>query len=368
MIQEVKMPEDNTEVKIPEVYPEQPDMLSQYKKTALMVGTYLMLLFVLRYMAVIIINAADLAVQSSLDLTGRFILECSISAMFLQILPSVLGAVMFGYIGKNGRGIKCLYTIPKSNTRAIGNFTAVYGFAQIFNVITIILTYLLTSKADLSRKLNTVADQTSIGMGGAWFMFFMLVVIAPVFEEFMFRGVIQNALKPYGNGLAIFTCGILFGVFHGNFQQCFYTAAAGIALGYIANVTGSIFPTTVIHALMNSVGGIMILLMNTKSVQEYILNGNEEAIPDSDMIWVAMYGIFMVCVLILILLGAIAAVMKIKQIKRFRAPKVWGEVSNRKKTVILISTVPFIISLIMIADVYGGFTSSLIQSLFAGEG
>ena len=357
------MPEENTAVQSGA-----DNMLPQYKKTALMLGTYLMLLFVLRYIAVVVITLTDTALTDTLRYEVLYIIELALSGLFLQILPSVLGAFMFGYIGKNARGLRSLYTIPKSNTRAIGNFNAVYGFAQMFNLITIVVMYIFTSKADLSRKLNTVADQTSAGMAGALMMFFMLVVIAPVFEEFIFRGVILHALKPYGNGLAIFASGILFGIYHGNFQQCFYTAAAGIALGYIADVTGSIFPTTVIHAIMNSIGGIMVLLMNTDSVQKYIIQGSDENIPDNEMFFVALYGIFMVFVLIMIVVGFIAAIMKIKQIKRYRTPKVWGEVKNSRKVLILLTTVPAVITILMIVDVYGGFSSALIYRLIGGEG
>ena len=100
----------------------------------------------------------------------------------------------------------------------------------------------------------------------------------------------------------------------------------------------------------------------------YFLNGNENAIPDSEMFWVAMYGIFMVSVLIFILVGFIAAIMKIKQIKRFRAPKVWGEVSNGKKVSILLLSVPAVITVLMVIDVYGGFSASLIHDLIARGG
>lgn len=356
------MPEENT---VQTVTAE--DLMPRYRKVSLMIGTYVMIMFVLRYFAVVINTTIAYTLKDTLDFTARYIIQVGFSGLFLQILPSIIGAIMFGYLKDNCRKLKAIYTIPKSNTRAIGNFSAVYGFAQIFNVITIIATYLLTSKADLTKKLNTVADQTTIGMGGAWMMFFMLVVIAPVFEEFVFRGVIQNALKPYGNGLAIFASGLLFGIFHGNFQQAFYTAAAGIALGYIANVTGSIVPTTIIHAIMNSLGGIMILLMNTDSVQRYVLNGEKTDIPDRDMIWVAAYGIFMVCVMILIVIGFIAAVVKIKQIKRYKTKKVWGEIGNGKKVSMLVFSVPMILSAVMIVDTFGGFTSGLIAGLFRGE-
>ncbi|MBR5090592.1 MAG: CPBP family intramembrane metalloprotease [Ruminiclostridium sp.] len=342
------------------------EMIPQYKKTVLLVSTLFMLIFVLRYIAVVLIEYVAITLSGELDYQVVYIIELSISGLFLQVLPAVIAAFMFGYLGKNGRGIKCLYTIPKSTTRAIGNFSAVYGFGNIFNILTIIVTYFITSKADITRKLNTVADQSTLGLGGAWFMFFLLVVIAPIFEEFIFRGAIQTALKPYGNGLAIFVSGILFGIYHGNFQQVFYTAAAGIALGYIANVTGSIFPTTIIHAMMNFIGGVMVLLINTEPVQEYIINGSEESIPDSDMIWVAMYGIFMVSVLILILVGLITAIMKIKQIKRYKAPKVWGEVKNSRKVAMLVFTVPTIISAILVVGTFSGVPDEIIYDFLKG--
>ena len=106
--------------------------------------------------------------------------------------------------------------------------------------------------------------------------------------------------------------------------------------------------------------------MNTDSVQRFILHGDQADIPDSDMIWVACYGIFMVSVLILIFVGFITAIMKIRQIKRYRTPKVWGEVTNGKKVGMLICTVPAILSIIMIIDTYGGFSRSLISSLVNG--
>ncbi len=342
-------------------------ILPAYKKTALLIGSYVMLIFLLRYAAVIVITLVDKAMDSArADATVNYITQLSVSALFLQILPSVIGAFMFRYIGNEGRSIKSFYTIPKSNTRAIGNFTAVYGFAHIFNLITIVVTYFLTSIFDFSKQLNTVADETSYGMGGALMMAFLLVVIAPIFEEFMFRGLILNELKPYGNGLSIFVSGILFGIFHGNFQQCFYTTAFGIALGYIANVTNSIFPTTIIHMITNGIAAVTVLLMNTDSVQRFILHGDQAEIPDSDMIWVAFYGIFMVSVLILIFVGFITAIMKIRQIKRYRTPKVWGEVKNGRKVGILLCTVPAIISMLMIIDTYGGFSRSLITSIIYG--
>ena len=338
-----------------------------YRKTAFLVGMYLMVIMILRYFGAFTVELIHAKLLGPLGSELSYTLELIASGTFIQILPSVVGAFMFGYIGKNAKGLKSLYTIPKSNTRAIGNISAVYGFAQMANIITVIVTFFLTRNASIDKTLNTVVDSESYGPLAIGMLFALLVFIAPIFEEFMFRGLILNALKPYGNGLAIFVSGIFFGVFHCNFQQCFYAAAAGIALGYIANVTGSVFPTTVIHMIMNSLSGFMILLMHTGSVQKYILGGSEENIPDQDMIWIALFGIYMVCLFIFSVIGFVSAVRKIIKIKKFRTAKVWGEVGNPKKVFILLMTVPMIITIILFIDTYSGFSSSLIKKLVTGD-
>lgn len=339
------------------------DMLPKYKKTALLTGTFFMICFILRYIAGIVITKVHDSLTDTISYETLYIIELSISALFLQISPSVIGAFLFGRLGKNGTGIKSMYKMPKSNSRAVANFTAVYGLGQAVNLITVIVMFFFTSKADITEKISNVAEMQSAGMPGALFMFFMLIVIAPVFEEFIFRGLLMDALKPFGNGLAIIATGLMFGLYHGNFNQFFYTAAAGIAMGYIANVTGSIIPTMIIHAIMNSIGGIMNILMSTDSVQKYILGGANEAIPDADMIWVALFGIYMVCTIVLMIVGIISAVLKIKQIKRYKVPKVCPEISNGKKTAMLLLTVPSVIAIILIVDTFAGFSEPLLRSL-----
>lgn len=343
--------------------PETPQKtVPEFKSSALKVGLFILIIFVLRYFAVFLITAVYSNLHDRVSHSAMYIIELSMSGLFLQILPSVVGAVLFGRLGKEGRGIKTLYKVPKNCSRAIGNFPAVYGMAQIINLLTLLVMFIISINFDIGKKLNTVVAEASGSVWEALFMFFLLVVIAPVFEEFIFRGLIMDELKQYGNGFAIFTTGILFGLYHGNFQQFFYTAVIGIALGYIANVTGSIFPTMIIHAMVNAIGGIMILLMTTNGVQEFILKGSDSAIPDEDMIWVAIYGIFMVSVLIFIIVGIISAIMKIKKIKRYKVKKVCPEISNGKKAQMLILTVPALISLVLIFDTFTGVFSNMIYS------
>ena len=335
-----------------------------FKKIVFKTGLFVTICFALRIAAAILINGLYAIFGDMLSPTVLYILHLLLSGLCLQIAPSFIAAGMFGFFGNKCAKIKEIYKIPSRCVKAVGNFAAVYGMGQIANILTMIVTVIITNIADLNDSFNTVTDIQPPDMPSAWFLLFTLTVIAPVFEEFIFRGVLMDTLKPYGNGFAIFVTGILFGLYHGNFNQLFYTAVIGIALGYIANVTNSIFPTTIIHAMFNSISGILLLLMTTPSVQEYVMSGSMEAIPDKDMIIIVFYGLFMVCALALILAGIVCAVLKIKQIKKYKVPKVWDEISNGKKTAMLLLTVPSIIAILLIIDTFAGFSDMLIAMLF----
>ena len=338
--------------------------LTSFKKIAFKTGLFVAICFALRIVAALLINGLYAFFDGVLSPTALYILHLLLSALCLQIGPSLIGAGMFGFFGNKCEKLKAIYKIPSRCVKAVGNFAAVYGMGQIANLLTMLVTILITQFADLNDSFNTVTSIQPPDMASAWFLLFTLVVIAPVFEEFIFRGVLMDALKPYGNGFAIFVTGLLFGLFHGNFNQLFYTAVIGIALGYIGNVTNSVFATTIIHAMFNSISGILLLLMTTPSVQEYVMSGNTDAIPDGDMIIIVFFGLFMVSALVLMLAGMVCAVMKIKQIKKYKVPAVWNEISNGKKTAMLILTVPSIIAILLIIDTFAGFSDMLISKLF----
>lgn len=340
------------------------DCMTEYRKTAFKTGLFVAVSFALRAAAQAVISAFLVFFGGKLSETALYIGHLLLSALFLQVFPSIIAAGMFGFFKNGGAKLKAVYRVPKRCAKAVGNFTAVYGLGQLVNIVTIVISFLVTAGSDLNDSFNTMSSIQPPNMASAWYLLFTLAVIAPVFEEFIFRGVLMDALKPYGNGLSIFVTGILFGLYHGNFSQCFYAAAIGIALGYIANVTNSVFATTIIHAIFNSISGILLLLMTTPAVQNYVLSGGNEEIPDSEMFPVVFFGIFVVCALLLMVIGVIHAVMKIKQIKRYKVPKVWGEVSNAKKVRILIFTVPSLIAVLLIIDTFAGISSELIGRLF----
>ncbi len=78
--------------------------------------------------------------------------------------------------------------------------------------------------------------------------------VAPALvEEFCFRGVLLQPLRKYGDWYAILVTALFFGLMHGNMTQMPFAIVAGVALGYCAVVSGSLWIGILIHFLNNFV-------------------------------------------------------------------------------------------------------------------
>ena len=76
-------------------------------------------------------------------------------------------------------------------------------------------------------------------------------VLPALLEELVFRGFIMQPLRRYGDWFAVVTSALIFGLVHGNMTQAPFAVLAGIALGYINVVTGSMWSNILLHFLNN---------------------------------------------------------------------------------------------------------------------
>ncbi|MBN2805454.1 MAG: CPBP family intramembrane metalloprotease [Prolixibacteraceae bacterium] len=95
---------------------------------------------------------------------------------------------------------------------------------------------------------------------GFWGAALKVVVIAPVVEEILFRGIIMHGLMRNNRSwVAVLLSGILFSAFHLNPWQMTYTFFLGILLGWIMVKTRSLPLAILVHALNN----LLVLLSIT---------------------------------------------------------------------------------------------------------
>jgi membrane protease YdiL (CAAX protease family) len=86
-----------------------------------------------------------------------------------------------------------------------------------------------------------------------------MVVLIPIYEEIVFRGIIFNHLKEnYKIGTAIILQALLFAIAHGNLVQGIFAFILGIALVLMYMYFNSIYSNIILHMAFNLFGGLII--------------------------------------------------------------------------------------------------------------
>lgn len=88
-----------------------------------------------------------------------------------------------------------------------------------------------------------------------------IAVVPALIEETVIRGIVMQPLRKYGDKFAIVASALLFAVMHGNMVQIPYTVVGGLLLGYLAVVTGSLWPSVILH-FINNLYSVVVLSVN----------------------------------------------------------------------------------------------------------
>ena len=113
----------------------------------------------------------------------------------------------------------------------------------------------LVSALQGKPMINPV-EQVINGLSG-WTIFLTMVVMAPICEEIIFRKILIDRIRLYGDKAAIVVSGFIFGLSHGNFYQFFYAFFLGIVFAYIYIQTGRLRYTIAFHMMINFLGSIV---------------------------------------------------------------------------------------------------------------
>lgn len=105
-------------------------------------------------------------------------------------------------------------------------------------------------KPEWFESYNELMQQ--LGGGNSLLSFIAIVIIAPISEELIFRGVIFEKCKKVMPFLAanIFQA-LLFGIMHFNLIQGLYAFVLGILIGFVCNKRTSIIAAIMLHMIFN---------------------------------------------------------------------------------------------------------------------
>ncbi len=143
---------------------------------------------------------------------------------------------------------------PRKDSGLMLLFFGGMGIFYVGNVLTsLFVTALSGIGIGLYSYTNTV--DSAVAVPENIFMFLVMsvhtAVLPAVAEEFAFRGVIMQSLRKYGDWFAIIASAVIFGLLHGNMMQMPFAIIAGIILGYVVVVTGSLWAGMILHFFNN---------------------------------------------------------------------------------------------------------------------
>lgn len=121
--------------------------------------------------------------------------------------------------------------------------------AQMASSLWITLLELLLMPA--GKSVMPVLENVA-GSSDTFSMFLYASILAPVWEELLFRGFILRTLRPYGKRFSVLCSALLFGLFHGNLLQTPYAILMGLLFGYVT-VEYSIGWAVLLHMFNNFV-------------------------------------------------------------------------------------------------------------------
>ena len=105
------------------------------------------------------------------------------------------------------------------------------------------------SSINLEGYFNTINGKSPLSL-------IFIIVIAPVIEEILFRGVVLKPLEKYGKLLAIVISSLLFAIYHGNIIQGIYAFICGLLLGFVASEY-SLKYSVILHIFNNLISTII---------------------------------------------------------------------------------------------------------------
>lgn len=217
--------------------------------------------------------AAMLAVQTALLLAAQALAPVLVRSGVFLWLVSVLSAY--------GAGVPAAWLVlrgteeappqpgaPLGPGRFFRSYLAGLGLMYLVNLATLALMGLvgLLRGQTVENPVDNMADYPlalNLLLG---------CVIAPVCEEYLFRGLLLNRLRPYGERFAVWASALCFGLFHGNFSQVFYACAIGVLFAGVVLKTGRLRQAMLLHALINFVGtGLIPLLSGLGEAGDWLL-------------------------------------------------------------------------------------------------
>lgn len=176
------------------------------------------------------------------------------------------------------------------------------------NLIGLTITEILGNliQSEIANPIVETIDSSSV-----YTNLLLMVIMAPIFEEIIFRKLLIDRTIKYGKGVSILLSALIFGLFHGNLNQFFYAFLIGGFFAYVYIKTGKIIYTVLLHLTVNFFGSIISVIVGNS-----LNNMNTMAnLPIADAGIIIIYFLIYVLIVIVGVIGLLKNYKKISLLK-----------------------------------------------------
>ena len=143
-------------------------------------------------------------------------------------------------------------------------------------------------------------------------------VLAPIFEELLFRKILIDRTIGYGQSMSIVLSGVMFGLFHGNFQQFFFATLIGMLFALVYIRTGRIRYTIFLHMAVNLTTSVVTVSFAQK-ILPYMEDIDSYAdLPSDVMPYFFLFSMWIMFLIFVAILGVIFLIVWHKRLKPVR--------------------------------------------------
>jgi uncharacterized protein len=162
---------------------------------------------------------------------------------------------IFWIIFKNKKENLFVRSQFNSITKKQAGWSALIGFSFVFLSMLIVQ---LLSAIFPSQYVSFLETMDAIVDAPFLAVLLAVVIVAPLFEEVMFRGLVYDALQKRMNiYLSVILAGLFFGIYHLNIFQGTYATLIGIIMGLSLVWTKSIWAPIIIHFVNNLISVLL---------------------------------------------------------------------------------------------------------------
>lgn len=257
---------------------------------------------------------------------------CAYSVQYLIVVPVCIMLLRLINPDKEIR-ISDKFRKPEQSAGQIAkwilmSFGLIYASSYISSFIFIAVQMLTKTEFE---TVSFAANPTVLGVVSN---ILAMTILAPFFEELLFRGALLSNAEKIGSWTAVFAVGISFGLWHGTYSQIIYAAVMGTCAAFLVAKTGSIFSSLALHVCINSIGAVQSIFLGRIDLGKL-----QETLESNDLSYIrdhsgAIAGVLIPsgAVFVLMIAGIVLFVKEIRYHKEtFALPETHTDVSVKGK-------------------------------------